>query len=343
MRKSSKMDLASTFSDAIAVKKSSKLENRIKELEAEIEKKSVAGDVIDANVDEILPNINQPRKSFYVVKKLAESIAKHDLKNPISLVEIDGQLVIYDGECRWRAVKSLGHKTIKAIIIPYKKDTFDDDVLISSTHRNNLNALDLAEAIVEKINFKLPALKTEEIVRKLNTAIQRTKRQKKTSELLNELWDDLDLAKDEIIMAETIIYYGWNPISINRNHFPLLKLPTDLKKAIRDEGLNETAATAIAKIDHLKVVQINEKKAVNLRKEIVNNTLANNLTISQVKAEVRKVLEEINPSESVGENQKILNNCYKAVRAVPLDKLSKEERKELLSEILKLANQLQLE
>ena len=343
MRKSSKMDLASTFSEAIAVKKGSKLENRVKELEAEIETKRAAGDVLDENVDEIWPNINQPRKSFYVVKKLAESIAKHDLKNPISLVEIDGQLVIYDGECRWRAVKSLGHKTIKAIIIPYKKDTFDDDVLISSTHRNNLNALDLAEAIVEKINFKLPALKTEEIIRKLNTAIQRTKRQKKTSELLNELWDDLDLAKDEIIIAETIIYYGWNPISINRNHFPLLKLPTDLKKAIRDEGLNETAATAIAKINHLKINQINEKKAISLRKKIINNAVNNNLSVAKVKAEVKKVLEEINPSEAVEENQKILNSYYKVVKAIPVDKLSKTEKNELLTEVLKLVNQLQLE
>ncbi len=341
MRKNPKINLVGTFSNAIEVKKNDKLQDRIQELETKLQKGK--GEIISVKIDEIFPNKNQPRKSFYVVDELAESLEKHRLKQPIILIEVDNKKIIFDGECRWRAAKKIGWTEIDSIIVPYDKNTFDDDVLISSTHRNNLNSLDLAEAIVKKIKQKLPKLTAEDIARKLDTLIRRIKRQKKTSELLREEWEDLELAEDEITIAETILFYGWNPISINTNKFPLLKIPSDLKKAIRNKGLKDHSATAIAKINHLKINEIDEQKAVSLRKKITNEAIKNNWTTTQVKAEVRKVIEEINPSESVGENQKILNNCYKAVRAVPLDKLSKEERKELLSEILKLANQLQLE
>ena len=342
MRKNATIDMASDFSEAIKVTESNnKLEEQIEKLETELEKRK--GDIVDVKVDEIYPNKKQPRKSFYVVKELAQSIEKHDLKEPICLVQTDNKLVIFDGECRWRAVKSLGHETIKAIILPYNEESFDDDVLISSTHRNNLNSLDLAEAIVEKIKLKLPKLSGEDIARKLNTLLVRTKRQKKTNELLNEEWDSLELAEDEITITKTIIFYGWNPITISSHKFPLLKLPADLKKAIRDKGLNETCATVIAKINHLKINQINEKKAISLRKKIINNAVNNNLSVAKVKAEVKKLLEEINPSEAVEENQKILNSYYKVVKAIPVDKLSETEKKELLTEVLKLVNQLQLE
>ena len=341
MSKKSNIDLAATFGEVITTTNNDKLEDRIQELEKLLEAKT--WEVLLVNIDEVFPNEKQPRKSFYVVEELAASLKKHGLKQPIILIERDNQKIIFDGECRWRAAQKLGWTEIKAIIIPYNQKTFDDDVLISATQRNNLNSLDLAEAIVEKIAIKIPKLKREDVVRKLSTLTKRIKRQKKVKELLEEDWEQLDLSEEEIKISEIIIYYGWNPITIDANKFPLLKLPKDLKQAIRDKGLTDHCATAIAKINHFKIKEITEQKAKSIRKKLVEEALKNNWSKSKVTTAVNEQIEKIRPSEVVEKNQQKLNNYYKAVKALSVETLSVDEKKELLTEVLKLVNQLQLE
>lgn len=73
-------------------------------------------------VDKIKPDKDQPRKTFdeESLKGLAESILSNGLLNPI---EVDSDLVITDGERRWRAHKIANIKTITARIVPNKDKT----------------------------------------------------------------------------------------------------------------------------------------------------------------------------------------------------------------------------
>ena len=340
MSKNPKINLASSFGEAIEAQDRSQLKQKVKELELELEKNTK--EILSIKISAISPNPDQPRQSFYVVNSLVDSLKKHGQKQPIVLVEKgEGKKIIFDGECRWRAAKILGWETLKAIIIPYDPETFDSDVLIAATQRNNLNSLDLAEALAQKIISKMPELKVEDVVRQLNTLVKRVKRQGKTELLLSENWEELNLSPIEALICETIFFYDWNPLSINSNKFPLLKLPEEIKQAIREQGLKDHSASAIAKIDHLKIKQIKEKEARILRKKLIQEALTEKWTRTRAGERVREEIEQLSPSNKPVRVQQDLDNCYKAIKAIPLDSLSTDEKESLLAVVSELTKQLQ--
>jgi ParB/RepB/Spo0J family partition protein len=77
------------------------------------------------SVNDICPDPDQPRKDFAAVENLASSIEALGLQQPITLrpnpmrkSNKDPHYMIRFGETRWRACVKLGHKKIRANIIP---------------------------------------------------------------------------------------------------------------------------------------------------------------------------------------------------------------------------------
>ncbi len=114
--------------------------------------------VIDLNLDKIIPNPDQPRTIFdeTEIEGLAESIQSVGLIQPIIVREREGLYVIVAGERRYRACKLNGMKTIKSIIIEADDEQNLTMALIENIQRESLNPIEEAKAYKVLINrFKL--------------------------------------------------------------------------------------------------------------------------------------------------------------------------------------------
>lgn len=107
--------------------------------------------IIELKINDVEPNVNQPRKSFDDEKlsELADSIKEHGVIQPIIVSKKDNYYQIIAGERRWRASKKAGLKTIPAIVRSYDDKKTREVSLIENIQRQNLNPLETAKAIKE--------------------------------------------------------------------------------------------------------------------------------------------------------------------------------------------------
>ncbi len=107
--------------------------------------------VIELNIVEVEPMLNQPRKVFdkEKLKELAESIKEQGVLQPILVVKDDEGFSIVAGERRWRAAKLAGLKTIPAIVKDYTDSRKRQVALIENIQREDLNIIEIAKAIKE--------------------------------------------------------------------------------------------------------------------------------------------------------------------------------------------------
>ncbi len=102
-------------------------------------------------VSDIDPNPDQPRKSFYRIDELSESIRVHGIQNPVVVEPSDnGRYTLISGERRTRAAASIGLDTIPAIIC----NGGDRAILalVENVQRDDLSPLDEARAYQSILN-----------------------------------------------------------------------------------------------------------------------------------------------------------------------------------------------
>ena len=112
-------------------------------------KKAVIDKVVELNMAEVEPMLNQPRKVFDKKKleELANSVREHGVIQPILVVKNEDGYNIVAGERRWRAAKIVGLKTIPAIVKDYTDTKKKQVALIENIQRENLNFIEEAKAI----------------------------------------------------------------------------------------------------------------------------------------------------------------------------------------------------
>lgn len=101
----------------------------------------------DLNIEDINPNEEQARKHFdeQAIKELAESIKEHGLIQPIIVRKDGDKYTIIAGERRYRAAKSIGLKTIPAIVKDISEENADKISLIENIQRQDLNPIEEAQ------------------------------------------------------------------------------------------------------------------------------------------------------------------------------------------------------
>jgi ParB family chromosome partitioning protein len=143
------------------------------------------GGVEEISLTKIRPNPYQPRKHFdpESLGELAESIKTHGLLQPIVVKEdLDGYILIA-GERRLRASKLAKNKTIKAIVVSVSDEQMRQQALIENIQRDELNAIDLAQAYQELIDIhELTHEQLSQTVHKSRTQITNTLRLLQLSE-----------------------------------------------------------------------------------------------------------------------------------------------------------------
>ena len=111
--------------------------------------------VVNLNITEIEPMLNQPRKVFDKEKldELTASIKENGVIQPILVVKDENGYTIVAGERRWRAAKNAGLKEIPAIIKDYTDTKKKQVALIENIQREDLNIVEVAKAIKELMDI----------------------------------------------------------------------------------------------------------------------------------------------------------------------------------------------
>jgi len=264
----------------------SQLQNQISELREHLKQSQGTNQY---PVDKIQPNPDQPRKTFAEeVDSMALSLQQEGQLDPVILFE-DGML--FDGECRWRAAKSLGWETIEAVFTakPDHPKMLRRKAYLTSLHRRGLNALDKAETLVAIACDEIPDLPPEEVPRIINRVLTRLKRKKQNlgerlhlqhHEQQHVVLEQLEV--DPIESQVFLIFLGLqeHPASLNRNIFPVLNLTSDLKAAVREQSLGCAQALILNRLSASEL-KISERQALKLREKGIREVLRQNLSTTQ--------------------------------------------------------------
>lgn len=112
--------------------------------------------VVELNITEVEPMLNQPRKLFDKEKleELSNSIRENGVLQPILVVKDENGYTIVAGERRWRAAKLAGLKNIPAIVKDYTDIQKKQVALIENIQREDLNIVEVAKAIKELMEIE---------------------------------------------------------------------------------------------------------------------------------------------------------------------------------------------
>ena len=121
--------------------------------------------VITAKVSEIQLSPFQPRRLFKgeQIQELARSIRERGLVQPLVVRRVGDKFELIAGERRLRAVKSLGHKEVKVVVMKATDQEVAEITLIENLQREDLAPLE--EAKQDQLLQTRFKLKQEEIAR----------------------------------------------------------------------------------------------------------------------------------------------------------------------------------
>jgi ParB family chromosome partitioning protein len=125
------------------------------------------GSYFSCPIEDIKPSKSQPRKTFSNEKleELAASIREKGIIQPLVVRKKDGHYELIAGERRWRAAQRAGLREVPVVIQDVSDDTAVELALIENIQREDLNAVEEAEAyqaLLEKFT-----LSQEELARRV--------------------------------------------------------------------------------------------------------------------------------------------------------------------------------
>ena len=204
--------------------------------------------IINIDINKIIPNKNQPRKSFddKALEELSISIKNYGIIQPITVRKIyDDIYEIIAGERRFRAVKLLKMEAIPAVVIESGDEESAAMALIENLQREDLDFIEEAMAFERLIeDFNLNQTQLAEKVGKSQSTIA--------------------------------------------NKMRILKLPESVKFKLKEGGLSERHARALLKIEDeeilLSLVDKIVKKELNVSStEKLVKSIAEDLNMQKTK------------------------------------------------------------
>ncbi|NLJ41299.1 MAG: ParB/RepB/Spo0J family partition protein [Clostridiales bacterium] len=105
--------------------------------------------VIEVKINEIDPNIQQPRRNFddESIMELSRSIMEHGVVQPIIVKPAKDRYTIVAGERRWRAARLAGLDKIPIIVRDMDEKEMLEIALIENLQREDLNPMEESEGI----------------------------------------------------------------------------------------------------------------------------------------------------------------------------------------------------
>ncbi|MDF5730874.1 MAG: ParB/RepB/Spo0J family partition protein [Rhizonema sp. PD38] len=350
-------DLSNYFSAAKQSQQLSEAESELQQLRAEIEELRALGSteleeqiqllraqlqsqsgVLSIAVEQIQSNPEQPRQTFLPesIESMSRSMVTDGQLQPIILIQREN-LVLFDGERRWRSAKALGWQNLQAVIIP-EPVSLHRKALLTSLHREDLNPLDKAEAIVRELANNTD-LDPQDIPRILSTVVRRLNAQKRMNSVVELMTAEvseqqsglsaLELSEKEQAVLGLLLDLQLNPASIDANIFPMLSLAEDIKAAIRS-GLKGVHAIALQKLS-AKNLGVTEEKAQSIRVNTTQKVMTEKLSVSDTRKLVSEVIaSQAQPSSTSATKIKPVSQETRRLKKLSLNSLKKAERTQLL-------------
>src|SRR5690554_6190430 len=124
------------------------------QIENDIIESSTKDEIINVRLDDLRNNPYQPRKVFdeKALNELAESIKENGVFQPIIVKKSIKGYEIIAGEIRVKACRKLDMETIPAIVRDFTDEEMMQIALLENLQRENLNAIEEAEAYKAIIN-----------------------------------------------------------------------------------------------------------------------------------------------------------------------------------------------
>lgn len=135
------------------------------------------GLVLEIEVENLTPNLFQPRKNFNKEKmeELKESIKKHGIIQPIVARKMANGYEIIAGERRLKAAQEIGLKKIPAIIKSINNEKSLEIALVENIQREDLDPVEQANAFKRLIDeFNLTQQELAEVTGKSRTLVTNT-------------------------------------------------------------------------------------------------------------------------------------------------------------------------
>lgn len=313
-------------------------------------------------IESIEPNPAQPRKTFNEesIVLLARSLEQDGQQQPILVFEKSAkQYFLFDGERRWRAAQKIDWKTIDAIVVPVRQTQSLDNpesmrrqAMLANHHRENLNPLDLAEALIQEIALTYE-IEEDAIPKRLDAAIARLTRRKAIDRLsiltaldkkeqeagLTRLIEEETIKEEEKGVIEFLLSMQLNPASVKANIFPSLKLFDDLKDAIRSQGLGGHQAKILQQLSP-KNLGVTDKQALKMRQQVTQVAIEKKLSVASTRAKVKEVLSNREDSEEDSALGVEAKNAIALVEKFKIDKMEKADLEALETKLKEKLKQI---
>jgi ParB family transcriptional regulator, chromosome partitioning protein len=266
-----------------------------------------------------LPKQQQPRRYFSQDKmtQLIASVEEHGILEPLIVRPLKtGGYELVAGERRFRAAKDLGLAQVPIVIRDFSDEKALEVALLENLQRDDLNPIDETEAILNLLCQVIKGNK-EDVVSLLNRlanahrrGLPLTKEESKGLDLIDQVFRKIGRLTREGFRA---------------NRLPLLNLPEDVLKVLREGELEYTKARAIAKLEDPKQ-----------RKNVIKETLRDDLSLAQIKLKVKALLNSDTEIDIGEEMRQSLIALSKQSSAAWHDDKKRKKLEQLLSELQKI-------
>jgi ParB family chromosome partitioning protein len=293
---------------------------------------ALLGDVEDSSstppytlpLRQITPCNQQPRTYFSPEKQkqLVNSIRDKGVLEPILVRPISvNHYQIVAGERRYRAALEIGLEEIPVVIKNFTDEEALQVSLIENLLRENLNPLEETEGILKLLALNLDK-ETAEVVSLLHRMLNESKG-KVTQNVLGS--SEAEKVKE---IFQSLNSLSWESYVSSR--LPLLNLPEDILQVLREGKIAYTKAIAIAKLDE-----------VDTRRELLQEAIAENLSLSQIKAKIQQIKSiESEEAEELIPQQRVKLTLRKITKAKVWTNPEKRKQLEsLLSQIEQLLDE----
>lgn len=289
----------------------------------------------------------QPRRYFddEALQTLATSITQHGVLQPLLVrPRSTGGYELVAGERRYRAAQLLGLKTVPVIVRELDNQEAWQIALVENLQREDLNPIEETEGILDLLALDLarPLAEIPNLLRQLFNQSNRNKTDFRDSDNLNVfdnnviIKDKADLAKTDnnvIINSESNNNELDNAILIQQierifeqlgrmswqsfvtNRLPLLKLSEIVVKALREGKIEYTKAKLIASV-----------KDVALQKQLLDEAIANGLSLNEIKSRIKESSQKSLANEPT-DLQSRFEATFKASKSSPIWKDTKKQKK----------------
>ena len=262
----------------------------------------------------VLPS-SQPRRYFDPDKldKLTLSVKEHGILEPLLVRPLaNEQYELVAGERRYRAATAAGLEQVPVVIKELSDTQALQLALVENLQREDLNPLEETEGILQLLAIKLEIPTTQAVA--LLYRLQNVTAKKITDNVIS----NSERETVESVFSE-VGRMNWESFTANR--LPLLRLPEDILKALREGKIEYTKAKAIARVQDEET-----------RTQLLAQAIANSLSLNQI----RSLIKESQPPKQQSELRTRFDTTYKQAKKAKKLWSDAKKRQQLESLLVKL-------